>query len=435
MSTKITFWSGLDTIGANIISLEKNGFQLITDLGAYVGADIDALLDRNLTSDLYEAGLLPPMNGLYPEEQVKDLPLESFEQSDLKTAICLSHLHLDHLGSFGQISSEVPVYTLNQGANFYQNLKQHKLLPLYDVNWQGMESGVMFEHGPFKITFHESDHDTIGAAAIFIEAPDLKLVYSGDLRLSGFAPEKVLQWAAKAKEFQPDILLLEGTTFSSSGEDSEIEDPFADRTETWDLLSERALISRLDNLLTASDELIVFNGYPQNIERLVKLAELANKNNRQIVFDPAYYELAKPFVENTSIEVLKLNADITIESINQHPEKYIVQVEYENRQILSELKPGIYVHSNGMPIGPYMPEFAPFFEKVLELGYEVIFANVSGHAHQADLLMVAYAIQAKIVVPWHTFKPVAFGEALNEYGISTFLPEKKKEYTVSDIIK
>ena len=107
MSTKITFWSGLDTIGANIISLEKNGFQLITDLGAYVGADIDALLDRNLTSDLYEAGLLPPMNGLYPEEQVKDLPLESFEQSDLKTAICLSHLHLDHLGSFGQISSEV----------------------------------------------------------------------------------------------------------------------------------------------------------------------------------------------------------------------------------------------------------------------------------------------------------------------------------------
>lgn len=44
MSTKITFWSGLDTIGANIISLEKNGFQLITDLGAYVGADIDLSL-------------------------------------------------------------------------------------------------------------------------------------------------------------------------------------------------------------------------------------------------------------------------------------------------------------------------------------------------------------------------------------------------------
>lgn len=434
MTTKITFWSGLDTIGANIISLEKDGFQIVTDLGAYVGADIEALLDKSRTSELYESKLLPPINGLYPEVQVKDLPLESIEESDLKTAICLSHLHLDHLGSFGQISREVPVYTLNKSEQFYTQLKEQELLPQYDVIWQGVETGVTFEHGPFKITFHESDHDTIGAAAIFIEAPDLKLVYSGDLRLSGFAPERVLDWAIKAKEFQPDILLLEGTSFSSSDEDIKEEVPFANETETWSLLTEQSLLAKLDDLLTQTSELITFNGYPQNIERLIHVAELANKYQRKMVLDPAYFELAKPYLENQSMELMKLGDDVSPAEIKQTPEQYVVQIAYENHEALFEIGTGIYIHSNGMPLGPYMPEFEPFFERVIEAGWDVIFANVSGHAHQEDLLMLAYLIQAKRVVPWHTFRPIAFGEALSNYGVPVFLPEKQTEYSLENIL-
>lgn len=435
MTTKITFWSGLDTIGANIISLEKDGFQIITDLGAYVGADIEALLDKSSTSELYESKLLPPINGLYPEVQVKDLPLESIEKSNLKTAICLSHLHLDHLGSFGQISPDVPVYTLNKSEQFYAQLKDQELLPHYDVNWQGVEKGEPFHHGPFRITFHESDHDTVGAAAIFIEASDLKLIYSGDLRLSGFAPERVMEWAVKAKEFQPDILLLEGTSFSSSDEEPKEDIPFADETKTWSLKTEQSLLAKLDDLLTQTSELITFNGYPQNIERLIQVAALANKHQRTMVLDPAYFELAKEYLNNRALDLLKLGDDVSPAEIKQNPEQYVVQIAYENHEALFEIGAGIYIHSNGMPLGPYMPEFEPFFEQVIEAGWEVIFANVSGHAHQEDLLMLAYLIQAKRVVPWHTFRPIAFGEALTNYGVPVFLPEQYREYSLEEILK
>ncbi|MBG9981778.1 MBL fold metallo-hydrolase [Aerococcaceae bacterium DSM 111020] len=431
MSTKITFWSGLDTIGANIVSLESEGYRLITDFGAYVGADVEALTNRGQTKFFYEANLLPPIEGIYPVEQLQDIPLQGFGEEDVNTIICLSHLHLDHIGSFGQLSEEVPVYTLADNVSFYYALSEQHLLPQYNVNWHGVQTGQAIQHGPFNFQFHVSDHDTLGAAALFLEAPDLRLVYSGDLRLTGYHPDRVMDWLIKAHDFKPDLLLLEGTTYSFEEEDGD--KTFSENSSIdWGIETERALIRKVEKLSKESDDLIVFNGYPQNIERLKHIIEAVHP--RQVILDAHYYALMQEFHPEMIENIRIWDGEHQLAEIKESPDAYLLQIDFERHDHLWQLPKGVYLHSNGMPLGSYMPEFEPFMDRLMSAGWQVIFANVSGHASPNDLLTVAYTIQAKVTIPWHSQKPLRFSERLNDYGLATFLPEKEKTYTIQDML-
>src|SRR5690625_4223009 len=72
------FLSGLNTIGANIIDIQSNSGRIIFDYGE--------IFDSNL--------------GRLPE----------WEDSIENTAIFISHLHIDHIGSLDQVPAEVPIY-------------------------------------------------------------------------------------------------------------------------------------------------------------------------------------------------------------------------------------------------------------------------------------------------------------------------------------
>lgn len=442
--TKLTFWGGLDTIGGNIISIESGQHRIITDFGALSGVNIETLLESGVTEQLLENHQLPVIPGLYPKANLRGNDLEAYEESSMETIICLSHLHLDHLGGFAQLPADLPVYALEEAINTYHVLDQNELLPHYQVNWQiaGVEQAIEF--GPFNIMFYENDHDSPGAASIFIKTPDLKIVYSGDFRLSGFHPEKVLNWARKAREYEPDLLLAEGTTFSFSTEKSEmseIEIELAALTQSINAPNEVKLIRSVKQLmLRHPQELFVFNGYPQNIDRIVALGKLASDMGRTLVLDEAYYQLVAPYLTE-EMQVKKYssmindhtNDTVSLALLKQQPQDYVLQVEYDRHQHLFELPAGIYLHSNGMPLGLYMPEYEPFVRKVIANGWQFYHANVSGHAATADLLTINYLVQPSLVVPWHTFKPEDYADALEEIGLSTWLPLYYQEYLTSDI--
>lgn len=443
--TKLAFWGGLDTIGGNIISIQYEDYRIITDFGALAGVNIMDLLSKETTSSLLEANKLPKIEGLYNKEALKDFPLEAYEVSDIKTIVCLSHLHLDHLGAFGQLPTDLPVYALEDTVNFYLQLDKTNLLPHYQVNWQKVTAEEIIEFGPFKIQFHNSDHDTIGAASIFVEAPDLKIIYSGDFRLTGFQPENVLDWARKAKQFEADLFLVEGTTFShSASEPNPVDVALAEITHSINAPNEMKLMHSIETIAQANPQrLLAFNGYPQNIERLLVLAELMTTLGRTLVMDQTYFELMKPYLTGyLSVKYLDLHHNsedysehaVSLEMLQNSPQHYMVQFDYERHEHIFTLPAGIYFHSNGMPLGSYMPEYEPYVRRFVEAGWDFYHANVSGHASQADLLLVNYLVQAKLVVPWHTFKPAEYGEAIEAIGLKTWLPAYGKEYSSEDII-
>ncbi|MGX7109656.1 MBL fold metallo-hydrolase [Facklamia miroungae] len=440
--TEIQFLGGLDTIGGNIISLQKDNHQILMDFGALVGADINQLLDRSLTENYLGTGLLPKAEGVYPSSQLGETSLSSFEQSPLKTVICLSHLHLDHLGSLGQISKQIPVYTSKDSLTFYKNLIEQSFLPKYDVDWHGVPFQESIQHGPFTIIFKESDHDTEGASAIFIESGDIKIVYSGDLRLSGFHSEKVLKWVGEAHDFQPDLLLLEGTSFSHFGEEALNQLPIEEKTIDLECTTERQLLNKVEHLMMKNQEnLIVINLYPQNIQRLLELNELAIKNKRKFVLDKKYYQLVEMHLSKKLSNIFYLNKEeesrfsVSVEEIKRKPNDYLLLIDYERHQILYHLPAGIYLHSNGVPLGPFMAGYESFLTSMIEYGWHFYQAGVSGHACQSDLLMLAYAIQPQAVTPWHTFKPHAFGNELEKIGLNVFYPQYDKKYNIEEILE
>lgn len=442
--TKLKFWGGLDTIGGNIISIESGQHRIITDFGALSGVNIEILLEAGVTEQLLKEQQLPVIPGLYPRENLGENDLEAYEESSLKTIVCLSHLHLDHLGGFAQLPAELPIYALEEAINTYHVLDQNQLLPHYQVNWQTAGVEQAFDFGPFNITFYENDHDSPGSASIFITTPDLKIVYSGDFRLTGFHPEKVLHWAQKARDYKPDLLLVEGTTFSFSTEKSEmseIELELAALTQSINAPNEVKLMRSVKQLLLRHpEELFVFNGYPQNIDRIVALGKIASDMERTLVLDEAYYQLVSPYlteemrVKKYSSMINKDSDDtVSLASLKQQPQDYVLQVDYNRHQHLFNLPAGIYLHSNGMPLGLYMPEYEPFVRKVIANGWQFYHANVSGHASKDDLLTVNYLVQPSLVVPWHTFKPEDYADALEEIGLSTWLPLHHREYVTADI--
>lgn len=438
--TVIEFHGGLDTIGGNIIALEFDNYRIITDFGAVVGVDINELSYQSNTESLYQSEKLPQIEGVYRQEGLKDTASRlSYENSQKETIVLISHLHLDHVGSLAHLHPDIKVYATDKSVNLYQSLKKHSFLPDYPVNWQAVREGETIEHGPFSIQFHLSDHDTEGAAAIFITAPDLKIIYSGDLRLSGFHPERVMEWAIKARQFQPDILLLEGTSYSFSDEiePSELDKELTPMIEDMTSPTEFGLMREIQILIEESDHLIAFNGYPQNIERIQYLAELSQKNQRLLVLQPDLYNLVTSNLGQFD-NIVPLASEtnqfgVTVEVITKEPHRYVLQVDEFTYEMLYTLPQGIILHSNGVPLGSFMAGYEAYIKGLNQHGWRIINASVSGHASKEDLLTVAYTVQANITIPWHTKFPELYSQALESYGVTTFLPQYHMQYTLDEI--
>lgn len=267
--TTVTFWGGVETIGGSIVSFQKGRYCLITDFGAYVGVDIEELREERQTQTLLEEGKLPPIPDFY-------------EDNELHTIVCLTHLHLDHLGSLNHLPTNVEIWLSQEAYTFYQALEQSDYLPTYAVKWRPVEWEESLNFGPFTIKFLPSDHDTLGSAAIFVETDDLKVIQSGDFRLSGFRPHDVWQWVQKARQFKPDFLLIEGTAFSFDEMIDPPRDSIEEQIVPFKKSTEKALVKAVERLCQ-NEEVIVYNGYAQNIERLMALIYLMNQLNRQVV--------------------------------------------------------------------------------------------------------------------------------------------------------
>lgn len=432
-ATRIQCLGGLDTIGGNIVLIEHDNYRVITDFGAQVGAANEDLMDPSKAAALVQAGLLPRVDGIYPENQIKGTGLEPYERQNKKTIICLSHLHIDHLGSLKHLSPVLPIYALAEAVPFYQNLVDSGFLADYQIQLQAVAAGTPLEFGPFTIQFHPSDHDTLGAAAIFMSLPDCQLIHSGDLRTSGFHPDRVWSWAQAARQKEIDCLFIEGTSFSEFADrQTETALALAAMTTSLQAPTELALLRQIEALMRQhSETLFAFNGYPQNVERFVQVVALCQRMSRQVLVQDQFYRFIQAYLP-ADLAVQPISPAILTE-IKERPGNYLIQVDQDFLSMIDSLPQGIYLHSNGEPLGLFMPGYEVFVRGIVDRGWDFYQADVSGHAEQRDLLNLAYLTQAKSVVPWHSFNRLEFSQALERQGLRTWLPVKNQWYSIEEI--
>jgi len=441
LRTTITFWGGLHTIGGNIAEIVYGKDRIIFDFGL-VYNPANSILQMNVKRkesyvvDLLKLNAIPAIDGIYSKE---DLAAPSYsvrkpipeEASPYQTAVFISHLHLDHMGAMDTISEKIPVYMSEESKCLFRALEHIGDGLVFNREWNGLSFGEPIHIGEIKVTPYRVDHDVIGAASYLIETPDLNILYSGDLRMHGNHPEYVEEWIQDMKKKGIDILLMEGTSFK------------VEQEKVASLCRREAEIETVAaRIMQQNNGLSIFNIYHRNIERISQFLNAAQTSNRIPVLEPETAYLANAFFGNSSFMVYMDNEQIgaqleeklskykTISSqtINQEPAKYVLQNSFNhiNRLLDLDLTDSVYLHSNGMPLGPFDPAFQTMHIVLEHFGVSYESLDVSGHATTEDILYMIEQINPRILIPWHSLYPELVKPRNSQ--ISVFLPEIGKEY-------
>ena len=176
--TKITFHSGVLTIGGTIIEIEYEDSHIFFDFGSEFN----------------------------PSASVK------------YTAVFLSHIHLDHSKIVNYLRPEIPLYTLEGTKSLINtlNINDNFIFPLYQKQGSntrevtGVKENEIVTVGKIKVKVMPVDHDAYGACGLLIETPEMKIAYSGDLRLHGYREKDTLNFCKESKNC--DVLLIEGVS-------------------------------------------------------------------------------------------------------------------------------------------------------------------------------------------------------------------------------
>lgn len=438
--TTYRFWSGLKTIGGNIVEIRTEKARVLCDFGLSVAGQLPE--DTEGLSEieyLIQTGNLPAIKELYPIESFKELDKAcSAHLPELETAVFISHLHLDHMGGLRYLSENVKVYLSEEAYKLYNELvaiNEDKAVDCQLIPFDYTESITIRN---IVVSPKPSDHDSVGCSAFFIETPTLKIIHSGDFRLSGKYPEKVWKWAHEAREWETDVFLTEGTSFSFNEDHEKKESQFAERKQ----LTEITLLDELADLIKVNmEKLFFFNPYIRNVNRMFDVDKVVKHQNRIMVWEANYAQMLHAFYPEMTWTVLEETIDmknlpefvektISLDQLKQDPGAFVLQNSFKNIQYLNEFTQGVYLHSNGEPLGEYDFRYAELKNYLEQQHIEFISLGASGHATQESLLKVAKLVDADYTIPWHTLNPEIFYESIKANDLGSFIPEYNKDYEV-----
>ncbi len=411
--TKITFHSGVLTIGGTIIEVSYEDSHIFFDFGSEYNPS-SPVQPSNL-QELLDENLVPFLDNIFdPNIPLKNYTSKSNDYNN--SAVFLSHVHLDHSKIINYLNPSIPLYTLEGTKSLLNTLNinndflfpLHKKSELLTREIVGVKENEVVEVGKIEVKVMPVDHDAYGACGLLITTPDLVVSYTGDIRLHGYRKEDTLNFCKESKDC--DVLLIEGVSVSFQELD--------DKLDENESCSESKVIEKINNIVSKNkDKQITFNYYISNVERILHIIK---SNPRTVVLD-AYYAYVVKNATNLDIHYYQLdNTDyglnpeykVDFNELLNDESKYFWQL-VSQEHLKSMKKRGIYIHSNATPLGEFDPAYKPFVENFKKYNIEFIQANCSGHAHPYDLIKIINLIKPKLLVPIHSYHPERL---YNEFG-------------------
>ena len=420
--TKITFHSGVLTIGGTIIEIAYEDSHIFFDFGSEYNpaakvqpTDLQGLLDENL---------VPYLKNIF-DPKIPLIGYESKEDNFKNTAVFLSHIHLDHSKIVNYLNPEIPLYTLEGTKSLLNtlNINNDFIFPLYEKQESntrevvGVKENEVVTVGKIKVKVMPVDHDAYGASGLVIQTPDLTIAYTGDIRLHGYRENDTLNFCKESENC--DVLLIEGVSVSFQD--------FGDPIRETEASNEPELIEKINKVVNDnSNKQITFNYYISNIERILNIIKT---NPRTVVLDAYYSYVVK---EATGIQThyyqlddkeygLDKNLKVDFEELLNDESKYFWQLNGLALEYIDKLKSGgIYIHADAQPLGSFDPAYEPFIKKFGDYNIEFMHMPCSGHARPYDLIKIINLIKPKLLVPIHSYHPE---KLYNENG-ERLLPEK-----------
>lgn len=382
---------GVGTIGGTKLEVARGDARLMFDFGAAFEPGKGAF-DHDLRPrpgaaalDHVAMGIAPALPGLYPEAFT--LPDgRRVEGAQTPLPVFVTHLHLDHVSLLPLLAPHVPVHMTRDSIRLAglledvgEGIGEHDLRPV--------DEGEALRYGDLSVRAVPVDHDIPGTAAYVVDGPGGRLAYSGDVRGHGRAPELNDAFVAELEERPAGTLLLEGTRLSGGP-------PGLPESHVGPTVA--ALLE------SASGAAISF--YPRNVERMRALAEAAATAGRRLALTPASFHVMRGWFGDETLRGLHVVAyrgpaapeplpkvaatfaradKARPEDIRERPEAFLVELPYAELTSLASglLPPGsVYIHSDGVPLGPFDPAFANLDVWLARFGLRRVDVRSSGHA-------------------------------------------------------
>jgi len=345
--------------------------------------------------DLLALGLAPALPRLYaPAALTGNLGLPP--GPDGRTAVFVSHLHLDHVSLLSFVAEEIPVYMSQESVELVPRLQAAGLGSGLTRRLHPLAAGETVTVGDLRVTLMPVDHDVPGAAGFLIDTTDGTLVYSGDLRTHGYRAGSTEAFVVAAAARHPRALVMETTRMGE---------------ESVPTLTETGVIEEMVRVVSDCSGLAMVVPYPRNIERLERLPDVARRSGRKLVLEPAFARLLGNRLP-ADVGVFGIAAQgreaLAPKAIRADPRRYLLQLSYQQLASLIDLQPppgSILMHSDGEPLGQFDPAFANLERWLEHFGVEHRIIRSSGHASPAELVRLAAAISAEVIFPLHGFRP------------------------------
>jgi ribonuclease J len=334
---------------------------------------------------------------------------------DRRTSLFVSHMHLDHVALVHAVHPDVPMYYPQRMEPLREACVRAGYVPWREPPGIQVADRRQVRVGEIQVEFVAIDHDLPGATGFLVRTPDLSLAYTGDHRWHGFHPEVTERFAEAARGVR--VLLQEAVSLSW--------DPPGPETAGAGVLGpdagEEDVVRAFGDVLDRAGGLVVVNLYPMNRLRVHAFGAACAARGRVLVLERQAAAMADwPLVLED------------VGSVLHDPRRYCVQLEFASLPSLIDLRPpagSIYVHSNGVPLGPYDPAYQVMLAWVRAIGLELVTLGSSGHSRPADVRRMVEVVAPAVVLPVHSRRP----EALLVPGVPTLVPEVGRRYTPADL--
>ena len=413
---QICFYGGVGRIGSTKVCVEQDGWRALFDLGLLV-PDQHQLLQPSLRlrpgSELatrLRLGEVPRIPYLYRAGALGGLDLEG--GSDGRTALFISHCHIDHMGLVGWVDSGVPIYASPESVRLVQALETAGLgLEGGAPEVRSMDEDEVVEVGPMRVERVAVDHDVPGASGYLVSTDQGVVAYSGDMRLHGRHPERTMRFASRAAGAA--ALVVEGTTLSGDPAHAPV--------------SEASVDLAYDKVLEETPGLVLQTLYSRDIERILAFTEIARAHGRQVLWPERPARLLAAY----GVPGVRALDDEAVADARSSPASFAVQVAVTelDRLLALPLGPGsIFVHANGEPLGPFhQPGWDLLQGWLRHLHVPWYSLGTGGHLSPADLDLFVGLVAPSALYPVHTADPYRLAPPP---GTRRVLPEYGRRYPV-----
>jgi len=446
---RLTAYGGVFEIGGNKILLQDRDTKVFLDFGISFNAEGQyfngGISPRKVNGigDYLEFDLLPKLQGLYAEEQLKQTQIP-YGRPEYQ-GVFVSHAHADHVGYVHFLDGSVPVYCGETSKIILSALSESGTVDINLSSLKGFRTGAKIRVDNIEVEPIHVDHSIPGAYGFIIHTTEGALVYTGDLRLHGPVAYMTNEFISKAAEQRPFIMLCEGTRLGQK--------------ESPKLHSEMEVQETANRVVSHTSKLVTTSFYGRDTDRINTFYSVAVANNRKFVITMKTALLLTKLREDIHLNVPDVLSDENIlvykkrkktgayeesdyyrwerpyldkavdhKYIHDNQSIVIVAIEPKDFTELIDVRPdpgGHYIYSMSEPFSEHeavdeeiqrnwLRHFAMEFHQI----------HASGHAPPEDISKIIDRIKPRILVPIHTECPDKFMELVKK-GDSKVLILKK----------